>query len=170
MIVDGFAPLDRAARVALPGAAVLGSILLLAVPSPLPGAAVPDLALMFVYLAAAFRDDAFPVWFCFCLGLFADLMGAAPVGMHALTFLLCHAFAVSQQQHLQVVALLWAGFALVAIGTSLMQWLLVSAYHGIWLAPHPLLVSTLVSVAVFPLVSHPFQWIIGGVHNARQRA
>ena len=170
MTVNSIGFADRTWTMALPGLVTLMFILGLTVPSPMPSTLMPDFVLMLVYLAAAFRSEAFPVWLCFLLGLVADLLGATPPGLQAATFVAVHAFAASQRRHLGLVQFLWSGFALVVGGTLLFRWGLLSSYYGIWLDAEPLMTNAAVSMVVFPIVSYPLQWMIGGGRYGKQRA
>jgi rod shape-determining protein MreD len=153
---------ERWARAGLPVSAILCATIAMAAPIPLPGIVVPDVVLMLVFLSAAFRSDAFPVWLCFAMGLLVDLVGSTPPGAHAMTFVTCHAFAVSQRRYFKLVGLLWIGFALVAAWTGLAMWGVMSAYYGIWLDPRPLLVQAFISILVFPIISSSLQRLTGG--------
>ncbi len=158
--------LSRTLDVAWPGSLVVCAILALTAPMPFPPVLVPDFVLMLVFLAAAFREEVFPVWLCFALGLLVDLLGSTPVGLHALVYLMAHGFAASQRRYLDWVLFLWGGFALVAGGAGTLRWALVSLYHETWLHPEPQMINTLISILVFPLISQPFQRLIGGERYA----
>jgi len=161
---------DRFWRNALPGLIITLFILASLVPTPVPGSLVPDMVLMLVFLAAAFRQDAFPVWLCFLLGLLADLLGGTPPGLQAAVFVGTHAFAHSQRVHLRLVQFLWSGFGLVMILATVFRWSLLSGYYGVWLEPGPLTTNLAISVFVFPIVAYPLQWLIGGTPDAARRA
>jgi rod shape-determining protein MreD len=163
----GLAPgLARIGQAALPGLVCLAAVIAMAAPSPIPPSAMPDLVLMLVYLAAAFRAAAFPVWLCFLFGLLSDLLGSTPVGMQAAVFLATHAFAASQRRHLDLALLLWGGFAIVAAAAGLFRWGLISAYHGLWLDAEPILLNVAVTAALFPFVAEPLRRAIGGGSRA----
>lgn len=160
---------ERAWSGALPGLIIATFTMALTAPSPLPSALMPDFVLMLVFVAAAFKPQAFPVWLCFLLGLLADLLGSTPPGMQAVTFIVVHGFASSQRRHFGFVQFLWGGFVLVAACTMLFRWGLLSAYHAAWLDPEPLLTNAVVSTVVFPIVCYPLQWLIGGARHAKRR-
>lgn len=161
---------ERLTNSLLPGTVVGLFILLLIIPAPVPKAMIPDIALMLVFTAAVFRARAFPVWLSFTLGLLADVLGGTPPGMQAAVFTGVHAFATSQQRHLRQTAFLWGGFVLVAAGAALFRWLLLSAYHQAWLEPWPMLTNMGLTVLVFPLVSAPLCWLLGGERDVHRRA
>ena len=154
---------------ALPSLIIGIFILGMTAPSPIHSALMPDFVLMLIFVTAAFRIEAFPVWLCFLLGLMADLLGSTPPGMQALTFVLVHGFASSQRRHLVLVQFLWGGFLLAAGATMLFRWALLSAYHTAWLDLEPLLVNAVISVIVFPVVSYPLQCLVGGARYAKRR-
>lgn len=147
---------------AWPAILMVVTVLAMTAPSPFPGALLPDFVFMLVYLSAAFRHEAFPVWLCFLLGLMADLLSGAPPGMQAITFLAVHAFATSQRFHLRLVQFLWGGFLMLATGAALFHWLLLSAYYEVWLGPEPFIANAAISILVFTVASTPLQWLIGG--------
>ena len=94
---------------------ILVTIVAVSMPTPVNYLYIPDVLLMVIYVAAAFRSDIFPVWLCFLAGLLADLLGGSPPGLQAALFIAVHAFAVSQRKHLNAVLFLWGGFALAAL-------------------------------------------------------
>lgn len=161
---------DRVWSGALPSVGMAAIILALTSPSPVPSALMPDFVLMLVFVAAAFRADAFPVWLSFLFGLMADLLGSTPPGMQAATFVIVHGFAASQRRHLRLVQFLWGGFVLVAGCTMLFRWGLLSAYYSVLLDPEPLMINAAVSIMVFPIAAYPLQWMIGGAQHAKRRA
>lgn len=153
-----------------PGSAVGLFILLLIVPAPVPKAMIPDIVLMLVFIAAVFRTRSFPVWLAFALGLLADVLGGTPPGMQAAVFTGVHAFATSQRRHFRQTMFLWGGFLLAAAGAALFRWLLLSAYHEAWLELWPMLTNMGLTVLVFPLVSAPLCWLLGGGRDVHRRA
>lgn len=169
MTIGSVGIVERAWGGALPGLIIAIFTMGLTAPSPLPSALMPDFVLMLVFIAAAFRAAAFPVWLCFLLGLLADLLGSTPPGMQAVTFIAVHGFASSQRRHFGYVQFLWGGFVLVAASTMLFRWGLLSAYHTDWLDPEPLFTNAVVSTVVFPIVSYPLQWLIGGARHVKRR-
>jgi rod shape-determining protein MreD len=161
--------LDRAFTVCLPGFVTIAAMMILAALTPLPRALVPDIVMMLVYLGAAFRGDAFPVWLCFAVGLLSDLLGSTPVGLHAIAYLIVHAFAAIQRRHMHLVLLQWSGFVLVCLAAGVAQWLVMSAYFAGFLDPKPLLTNIVITALIFPVLSFPLQWLIQGEANAQQR-
>ncbi len=152
-----------------PATLMVAAVLAMTAPSPFPSVLFPDFVFMLVYLSAAFRHEAFPVWFCFLLGLMTDLLSGAPPGMQAVTFLAIHAFATSQRAHLRLVQFLWGGFFMLAAGAAVFHWLLLSAYYTVWLEPEPFIANAAITVLVFVVASNPLQWLIGGMRYGKRR-
>lgn len=148
---------------------ILMAILATALPTPVSFLFIPDILLMVVYLAAAFRSDVFPVWLCFTAGLLADLLGGSPPGLQAALFVAVHAFAVSQRKHLNAVLFLWGGFALVALAGAAFRWGILSVSAGSWLSSEPFFVNAVITLMVFPVVSRPLQGLIGSLRDVARR-
>ena len=70
-------------RYAVPAIASVIAIGLMAVPIFTPAPSVPHLALLVVYVWAAFQPTMMPPWLAFMLGLLADLWLALPLGTNA---------------------------------------------------------------------------------------
>lgn len=148
---------------------ILLTILASSLPTPVNFLYIPDFLLMVVYLAAAFRSEVFPVWLCFTAGLLADLLGGSPPGLQAALFIAVHAFAVSQRVHLNAVLFLWGGFVLVALTGAAFRWAVLSASAGYWLSSEPFFVNAIITLIVFPVISHPLQGLIGGIQDGARR-
>ncbi len=81
---DGL-PGERIRR-ATPALSVFLATLLMALPVPLAGGAMPHLALLLVIIWASLQPRLMPAWAAFILGLFADLVSGLPLGLSALLF------------------------------------------------------------------------------------
>lgn len=145
------------------------TILASSLPTPVNFLYIPDVLLMVVYLAAAFRSDVFPVWLCFTAGLLSDLLGGSPPGLQAALFIAVHAFAVSQRTHLNAVLFLWSGFALVALAGGGFRWVVLSVSAGSWLSSEPFFVNAVITLIVFPVISEPLQILIGSKQDVTRR-
>lgn len=148
---------------------ILVTIVAVSMPTPVNYLYIPDVLLMVIYVAAAFRSDIFPVWLCFLAGLLADLLGGSPPGLQAALFIAVHAFAVSQRKHLNAVLFLWGGFALAALAGAVFRWAVLSVSAGSWLSSEPFFVNAVISLVVFPVVSRPLQGLIGGIRDVTRR-
>jgi rod shape-determining protein MreD len=100
----------------------------------------------------------------FLLGLVLDLVSAYPLGMNALVLVAVQWLTSSQRKFFlgQSFLVIWACFALVAFGSGLVQWALFSLFDLMVFSPRPMLVSTLLSAFLFPLVVLP----LGMAHKA----
>lgn len=76
----------EALRRLVPAGTVFLSLLLMALPLPLAWGVMPNVALLFAVLWASIQPRLMPAWGAFLLGLFADLLFGAPVGIWALLF------------------------------------------------------------------------------------
>lgn len=138
-------------------AVVIGLLLLSVVPLRIAhlGELRPAFILMAVYYWSILRPA--PLVGVFILGLILDLLSAYPLGMSALVLVVAQLLASSQRKFLlgQSFLVIWAGFALVALGAGLAQWLIFSIFEASWVVARPMLISTLLSALLFPLVVVP---------------
>ena len=144
---------DLAVRNSLPGFALVCLVLASAIPLPVLSLPTPDLVLVGVYVVAARRGDLFPLWLAFAIGVFQDLVGSTPLGMHALIYVLVHGLASTQQRFLATFSLFWGCFALVAAFAATVSWLTVAAYYGAWLSMEPVAGQAVASIVLFPPVA-----------------
>src|ERR1700712_2865729 len=88
--------LDMAARRSFPAATTILLLLGSAAPLGMPGQAELQaaVALSGVFFWSLFRPASMPPWVVFVIGLLADLLGFAPVGVGVLTLLTAHGLAV----------------------------------------------------------------------------
>lgn len=148
--------LDVTARRLVPAA--LSFALLLAGSIPMTASHVqvlkPALPLAAVYYWSLYRPDLMPAPVVFVLGLFYDILGGAPVGVHAVVFVVLHAVVNKQRRFLigKSFAISWMGFALVATGAFSLVWLLTSIYYATPVEPPSLLFQALTTILLFPVV------------------
>lgn len=128
------------------------------------GAARPAFMLMAVYYWSMLRPA--PAWAAFALGLLLDLLGDYPFGMNALVLVLAQMVTARNRKFLlgQPFLVIWAGFAVVALGATALQWALFSLFNLSLAATGPALLSVLLSSLLFPLAALP----LAGVHRALQ--
>lgn len=155
-----WARLDRLARDSAPGAVAV--LLLLATGLPLGSVAhhggMPLTTLASVYFWTLYRPGLMPPWLVFGLGVMADLLSAAPLGVNPLILLLLHGAVLTQRRVLarQSFLLVWVGFALFATAILALHWTL-RALLALSLQPlSPALLECGVTIAVYPLLSWLF--------------
>jgi rod shape-determining protein MreD len=123
-----FRRLDQGVRRLLPvlTAFTLGVVVVLPIGLPHWGTLAPPLMLAAVYYWSLARPDLMPPTAAFVLGLFQDLLTAAPVGSCALILVLTQWIMRGQQRFLanRPFLLMWAGFAPVAMLATLLEWLI----------------------------------------------
>lgn len=111
----------------IPAGTVFLSLLAMALPLPLAWGVMPNIALLFVILWASIQPRLMPAWGAFLLGLSADLLFGAPVGIWAFLFaatvVVIRLIEASTEAH----ALLfdWVLAGLVATATHLLAWQLL---------------------------------------------
>jgi rod shape-determining protein MreD len=166
MTASAWQKLDQTGRSVAPVAVTVMLVLLGMVPLQLPGyeRVVPALALMSVYYWAIHRPDLLTPSTAFCIGLLQDLLAGTPLGLTALVLVVCHWVVISQRTFFLAnsFVLLWVGFAFIAVGAAVLQWLAYSILKTT-VVPFPApLFQALLTLAVFPL----FAWLFTRVHRA----
>jgi rod shape-determining protein MreD len=122
----GRRPDDRGetARRLVPAGTVFLSLLLMALPLPLAWGVMPHVALLFVMLWASIQPRLMPAWGAFLLGLFADLLFGAPIGVWALLFAATvvgvRLIEASAEGH--TLAFDWVLAGLIATAAHLLAW------------------------------------------------
>lgn len=142
-----------------------GLILLLLVLSSFPfkignfGEIRPSFMLMAVYYWAIMRPSTLPPIATFIVGLAFDLMAGFPLGLNAMTLVIAQWVTRSQRKFLlgQSFLVIWMGLTLVSFGAGVFQWLLYSLFNQQFelVALRPILVSVLMTSAIFPLIVLP---------------
>lgn len=124
----------------------------------------PAFMLMAVYYWTVLRAPLWAPVAVFAFGLALDLLFAYPLGLQALVFVLAQWLTGSQRKFLlgQSFPVIWAGFALVALGAGALQWALFSLFNLTWFSARLMLVSAALSVCLFPLLA----WPLSVVHKA----
>lgn len=149
--------LDSSARRMTPVALTFVLVLVGAVPLHIPGLSpvVPLFSLMAVYHWAVFRPDLMPASAVLVIGILADALSGAPVGVYAIVFLAVYGAVVSQRRFLagKTFAIVWLGFALIAAGASTLAWLFVSMLEASLVAPRAALFQYMLTLGTFPLVA-----------------
>lgn len=127
----------------------------LPLPVPFLSDVAPAFALMSIYYWGVFRPDLMPYAAVFGLGVLQDAVAGAPLGLHALVFLLVHALVVNQRRFVagKPFWVFWSAFALVAPIATVLTWLLASVARGALLATGASAIALLMTISLFPLIA-----------------
>ncbi len=152
------------ARWGLGLAVLLALVLLSAVPFRIAhlGEVRPAFMLMAVYYWTILRPS--PPLAVFILGLILDLLSYYPFGMNAMVLVAVQALTTHNRKFLlgQSFLVIWAGFALVALGAGALQWGLFSLFNVALVSAKPVLISIVLSAFLFPVSVLP----LAAVHKA----
>lgn len=158
--------LDQIGRNLAPVAVTLLLILFGLVPLQLPGwdKVTPGFSLMAVYYWTVHRPDLFRPSVAFGIGLLEDVFSGGPMGLQALTLVATH-WLVSNQRIFFLAnpfAMMWSGFTLIVLLTSLLRWLICSIYYVSLFPIGATLFQGLLTLALYPLVA----WLFVRVHRS----
>lgn len=149
--------LDLAARHAMPAVLTLLLLLIATAPFGVPGQAqlLPAFAMGSVFHWSVLRPIDLSPPVVFVLGLLADLLGLAPVGVMLLSLLLLQAVVLQWRRTLMTrhFPLLWISFAVLAAASSALDWLLYSLLSLRLLPPAPMLFQAAVAIAIYPALA-----------------
>ncbi len=152
--------IERALLGLAPLVLTLALVFLGVLPWPVPNFApvTPCLTLMAVYYWTIYRPELLPPSATFLVGLVQDGLSGTPLGLNVLLLLLAHGVVVSQRRFFYGKTFLveWWGFMLVAPGVMLVGWLLASLYNGALMAPGPIGVQLLLTIAFYPCLAWLF--------------
>ena len=130
--------LDTAARRLVPSSTVFLLILIGALPVHIPhyGAVAPMLSLCGVVYWTLSRPQLMPVTIAFVLGLIQDIVGMAPMGLHALLYVVAWAMVDQQRKFLygRPFILLWFNFCVVVVVIQSLAWCSYALYHMVVVA------------------------------------
>ncbi len=151
-----FRQLDELATGLTPFFVSLVLILLSTAPIHLPatGPVSPELGVIAVFFWTIYRPDRMPAFAVLGLGLWQDLLNAAPVGLHTIAFLVVYGIVASQRTFFRgkPFPIVWWAFGLTAALAASVFWLAVVVWHLRYVDPTPLLFQWGLTVAVFPFL------------------
>jgi rod shape-determining protein MreD len=166
MAVGVWQRLDQSGRNILPFAVTILLLLVGMVPTQLPGYATvaPPLALMAVYYWAIHRPDLLRPSVAFLLGVLHDLLSGTPLGITSLLFVLAYWVTLTQRRLFlgNSFAMLWVGFAMVAAGVAVVQWVVYSVMNAQLYAVGPVAAQALLAAGIFPMPA----WALMRLHRA----
>jgi rod shape-determining protein MreD len=161
--------LDARLRALAPLAIALAAVLLDVLPflGLGPWGITPFSTLCVVYFWSLYRPDLFGAVAAFSTGIVYDALAGLPLGLTALILLLVRQLVVVQQRFFlaRSFPVVWCCFLLLAPAVEIARWLLVSLWWGRLFAPAPVLLSLLLTVALYPLAS----LVLTRIHNGIPR-
>jgi len=147
---------DLALRQTLPFVTAFLAAMFMATQTHVPrlNSLMPSLPLCVVYFWAIHRPSLFGVGSAFVVGLMQDLITGVPLGLATLTLLFTRAGVSTQARFFlgKPFVVHWWGFVLVAFAAAVVSWLIAAAMLGIVAPVGQVLISALLSIAVFPIV------------------
>lgn len=154
MAVGVWNRLDQTARNMLPSGITVLLLLVGMAPVPLAGwsQVSPPYMLVSIFYWTVHRPDLLRPSLVFLIGVLADLLGGTPLGLTPLALMLSYWLLLTQRRFFlgTSFAMLWLGFALVAAGYLLVQWLTFCVIQASLVEPKPVLVQALLTMALFP--------------------
>lgn len=122
------------------------------------GAVMPQLGVVGVFFWSIYRPDLMSYSSAFTVGLVADLLTGAPLGITALAMIVVRHLVLAERRYLigKPFHVLWLGFLLVALAAAALVWLAASLYLFTPLDIAPIIVQTLISALLFP----PLAWLL----------
>lgn len=151
---------DGIARKLTPFGLTMALVLADVLPMHIPGYASvsPLLALAAVYFWAVYRPDLLPAYAVFFIGLLQDVLSGTVIGMNAAILLSVYGTVLLQRRFLvgKTFAAVWLGFILVAGGSEIASWLLVSILNLTIVRPQAVLVQYVLTLSLFPFLAWVF--------------
>jgi rod shape-determining protein MreD len=169
LILLGIRQLDARLRALAPFAVAALAVLIDVLPllGLGPWGLTPFSTLCVVYFWSLYRPDLFGALAAFSTGIIYDAVADLPLGLTALTLLLVRQLVVVQQRFFlaRSFPVVWFCFLLLAPAVEIARWALISLWWGHAFALQPVLLSLLLTMALYPLAS----LLLTRVHNAIPR-
>jgi rod shape-determining protein MreD len=157
MIVGAFHQLDVRLRTLTPAAVALVAVLLDVLPVFGLGAfgLTTFSTLCVVYFWSLYRPDVFGAGTTFAIGIVYDALAGLPLGATALALVLVRQVIVVQQRFFLAssFAVVWCCFLLLAPVVEIVRWAVLSLWWGRLFGVQQLVLSLLLTVALYPLAS-----------------
>lgn len=135
-------------------------MLLLATPLGLPeqGVLLPALTLACVFFWSLFRPASMTPPIVFAIGVLLDLLAYLPLGVGVISLLGVHGLTVQASRFLtrHGIVLIWLTFLLIAIGASVLAWVLSSLLTLRLLPFTPALFQAVLAGALYPAIATLF--------------
>jgi rod shape-determining protein MreD len=157
VILLGVRRLDARLRALAPVAVALGAVLIDVVPlfGLGPWGLTPLTTLCVVYFWSLHRPDLLSAAAAFATGIVYDALAGLPLGAAALMLLLVRQVVVVQQRFFlaRSFPVVWFCFLLLAPAIEIARWLLLSLWWGRLFALQPVILSLLLTIALYPVAS-----------------
>jgi rod shape-determining protein MreD len=120
-----------------------------------------------VYFWSLYRADLFTPAAAFATGILYDALAGLPLGLTALILLLARQLVVVQQRFFvaRSFPVVWCCFLVLAPAAEIARWLVISLWWGRLFDLAPVVLSMLLTVALYPLAS----LLLTRVHGAIPR-
>ena len=155
----------RLFKAAAPTLLGIFGVIILALPVRFFDGAVPTpiIPLVIVFFWSIYGPNYLPALSVFLIGLLQDLLTGGPLGLWAGVYLVVQFVVMSQRSYFmgREQKVVWLGFALVALGASVILWLVMSLMSGVLLPAGALLSQMLATVMIYPL----FGVVFGELHR-----
>jgi rod shape-determining protein MreD len=152
--------LDLFTRNSMPVLLTLILVLINFIPLQIPGLSrvVPVLPLMAIYHWAIYRPQLMPPLAVFIIGAFYDVLSGTPIGVNALVFLIVYGVVLLQQRFFvgKSFIVVWLGFGLIAMGASVISWILISILTTTLIDMSAVLFQLVLNFSFFPIVAWLF--------------
>jgi rod shape-determining protein MreD len=149
--------LDARLRLLLPLALAVGAVLIDALPllGLGPWGLTPFSTLCVVYFWSLYRPDLFGTSAAFATGIVYDAVAGLPLGLTALILILTRRFVVMQRRFFAARSFLvvLSCFLLLAPAAAIAHWVLACLWWGRALPFQPIMLSLLLTMALYPVVS-----------------
>ncbi len=128
---------------------------------PRLGMIASALVLISVFFWTVHQPNLMSMWGVLCIGLIHDFLMLAPFGVGLQVLLVVHGVAIWQRKALNGLPFffIWAVFALVAAGSTLLTWLLVSFREETFVNPAQAFDLFLLEVVCYPPLAYICAWI-----------
>ncbi len=152
--------LDTVTRNSMPVLLTFILVLVNFIPLQIPGLSqvVPVLPLMAIYHWAIYRPQLMPPLAVFLIGAFFDVLSGTPIGVNALVFLAVYGVVVFQQRFFvgKSFIVVWLGFGLIALGASVLSWILMSILATTLIDPRAVIFQLFLNFSFFPVLAWLF--------------
>lgn len=114
-----------------------------------------------IYFWQSQRPDAFNIFSAFILGIFADVLGGAPLGINVMSFLILYIIAVriTTQFNIRRFSYSWLLFSGAAVLTFIFKALIVSAFYRRFIPLTLIILELALIIAAYPLFARIYIFI-----------
>jgi rod shape-determining protein MreD len=115
----------------------------------------PDFGLMCIYFWMLHRPDLFGLGVIILMGFISMAISSAVAGSALLCYLCMYVLVYNTQKlfNAKSFVVIWYGFMALSLLSMLIKWLVVSVYYNQFLPLTMLMLSYLIGVVLYPLIS-----------------